>query len=105
MDIGLMFEYPSQAGAPLRNRTVDLLLTMATASRPQRTSCTERTAERTKSTESTECSLHPVHDSVHAQPKHSTERVTVSSRIADTLSLDPPVSICGLARGIVKGAL
>src|SRR6266699_830383 len=52
-----------ELGAPLRNRTVDLLLTIPKASRPERTSCTERTPERSESTESTGCSSQPVHDS------------------------------------------
>jgi hypothetical protein len=54
-------------GAPLRNRTVDLLLTIPTTARPGRTACAERTPERTESTESTGCSSRPVHDSFHEQ--------------------------------------
>jgi hypothetical protein len=50
---------------PLRNRTVDLLLTMATPTRPQRAGCTDCTPERTESTECTRWTVSPVHDSVH----------------------------------------
>src|SRR5260221_11009258 len=62
---------------------------MATLRRPQRTSWTESTAEATESTESNECSLPPVHDSVQRQAENSTEKVTLSSRIADTVSHAP----------------
>src|SRR6266851_10112398 len=62
-----MFEYSSRPGAPLRNRTVDLLLTIATPHRPGRTACTNGTPEGSGSTACTQCARHPVHDSFHDQ--------------------------------------
>src|SRR5258708_36913668 len=56
--------------APLRNRTVDLLLTIATLSRPGRTSCTDSTPERTGSTGCTQYPFHSVHDSFHGDGSH-----------------------------------
>src|SRR5216683_4586890 len=81
-----MFEYSSRPGAPLRNRTVDLLLTMATPHRPGRTSCTNGTAERSGSTECTQCARHPVHDSFHDQLAASGSRITLSDGVQITLS-------------------
>jgi hypothetical protein len=65
---------------PLRNRTVDLLLTMATPPRPGRTTCTNGTPECSGSTASTQCARHPVHDSFHDQQAHPT--LTSRSRTA-----------------------
>ena len=44
------FENGSWPGAPLRNRTVDLLLTISTAPCTERTGCTDDTGYRTDST-------------------------------------------------------
>jgi hypothetical protein len=69
--IDIRFEKLSLAVSPLRNRTVDLLLTMATLTRPESTSCTDGAPERPESTECTQCSLHPVHDSFHGRTGRS----------------------------------
>src|SRR6516165_9289236 len=37
----IVFEKADRPGAPLRNRTVDLLLTISTARRPRRSACTD----------------------------------------------------------------
>src|ERR1022692_512410 len=66
---------------PLRNRTVDLLLTMATPPRPERTACTESTAERSESTECTGCTAQPVHDSFHDQRAAPGHGVTPCERL------------------------
>src|SRR5258706_2784398 len=73
-------QWPARTGAPLRNRTVDLLLTMATLTRPQRTSCTDSTPERPESTECTHWTASPVHDSFHDLPGQG---VTLGDREAD----------------------
>src|SRR5229473_682360 len=80
-----MFEYSSRPGAPLRNRTVDLLLTIATPHRPGRTACTDRTPERTRCTGCTQCSRDPVHDSFHDQPAAPGYRATLSDGAQVTL--------------------
>src|SRR5260221_2328284 len=63
--------------APLRNRTVDLLLTIATLSYPGSTTCTNRTPECSGSTECTQCARHPVHDSFHDQQAASGPHITL----------------------------
>jgi hypothetical protein len=69
-------ETSADLGAPLRNRTVDLLLAMATPSRPQRASCKDSTPVGTESTECTPWSLRPVHDSFHDLRATPGDRVT-----------------------------
>src|ERR1022692_3186849 len=69
-------------GAPLRNRTVDLLLTIGTAHRPERTSCTDCTRNFTESTERTHCARHPVHEPVHAPAARPGHSVTLSDPAA-----------------------
>ncbi len=60
-----MFGKQSSSWSPLTDRTVDLLLTMATPHRPDRTTSTEGTPERSESTECTRWTADPVHDSFH----------------------------------------
>ena len=72
-------------GAPLRNRTVDLLLTIGTAPRPQRTSCTDCTKICTESTERAQCARRPVHDPFHGTPDRHGHRVTLSDRQMKTV--------------------
>src|SRR6266851_7301817 len=59
---------------------------MATPHRPGRTSCTNGTAERSGSTECTQCARHPVHDSFHDQLAASGSRITLSDGVQITLS-------------------
>src|ERR1017187_5216488 len=49
-------------GAPLRNRTVDLLLTIGTAARPEGSACTDGPAGRADGPERAERSGQPSHD-------------------------------------------
>jgi hypothetical protein len=58
---------PVSCGAPLRNRTVDLLLTISTLRCNGRVSCTHATRERTDRTGSAENSRRPVHAPVHGR--------------------------------------
>src|ERR1022692_369675 len=78
--------------APLRNRTVDLLLTMATPPRPDCASCTESTAERTQYTECMHCPLHPVHDPVHDPEAARARQITLSepAAVTDRAQTRPP---------------
>src|SRR5258708_39409212 len=73
-------------GAPLRNRTVDLLLTIATPPRPGRTTCTNGTPGRPGSTECTQCPRHPVHDSFHDHHAASGPHITLGDGVQVTLS-------------------
>src|SRR5258708_22324045 len=73
-------------GAPLRNRTVDLLLTIATPHRPGRTACTDGTPECSASTACTRCARHPVHDSFHDQQAASGPHITLGDGVQVTLS-------------------
>src|SRR5258708_37126630 len=73
-------------GAPLRNRTVDLLLTMATPPRPGCTACTNGTPECSGSTACTQCARHPVHDSFHDQQPASGPNITLGDGVQVTLS-------------------
>src|SRR5258708_32764849 len=73
-------------GAPLRNRTVDLLLTIATPHRPGRTACTNGTPECSGSTACTRCARHPVHDSFHDQQAASGPHLTLADGVQVTLS-------------------
>src|SRR6266849_4356285 len=72
--------------APLRNRTVDLLLTMATPPRPGRTACTNGTPECSGRTACTRCARHPVHDSFHDQHAASGPHITLGDGVQVTLS-------------------
>src|SRR5258708_31064314 len=72
-------------GAPLRNRTIDLLLTIATPHRPGRTTCTNRTPECPGSTACTRCARHPVHDSFHDQHAASGPHITLGDDVQVTL--------------------
>src|SRR5258708_28603970 len=81
-----MFEYSSRPGAPLRNRTVDLLLTIATPPRPGRTTCTNGTPECSGSTACTQCARHPVHDSFHNQQAASGPHITLGDCVQVTHS-------------------
>ena len=75
---------------PLRNRTVDLLLTIGTARRPERTSWTDCTRKCTESTERTQCARHPVHDPVHVPAAWPGRSVTLSDPRAGMTVHAPP---------------
>ena len=72
--------------SPLRNRTVDLLLTMATPPRPGCTTCTNGTPECSGSTACTQCARHPVHDPFYDQQAASGPRITLGDGVQVTLS-------------------
>src|SRR6266446_8230873 len=72
--------------APLRNRTVDLLLTMATPHRPGCTACTDGTPGCSGSTACTQCARHPVHDSFHDQHAASGPHITPGDGVQVTVS-------------------
>ena len=78
-------------GSPLRNRTVDLLLTMATPHRPGRTACTNGTLQCPGSTACTQCARHPVHDSFHDQHAASGPHITLSDGVQGTKLRDGAV--------------
>src|SRR5258708_38423497 len=81
------WQRPARTGAPLRNRTVDLLLTMATLNRPGRTTGTNRTPECPGNTACTQCARHPVRDSFHDQQAASGPHITLSDGIQVTVSV------------------
>jgi hypothetical protein len=56
---------PLDCGPPLRNRTVDLLLTISTLCRPERTACTDSPPGCTECPHCTGSRPGPVHDPVH----------------------------------------
>jgi hypothetical protein len=62
-----LFEKLSLPGAPLLNRTVDLLLTITTAPRTERTSCTDSTGNRTDSIGGAGIAAVPFHEPFHGQ--------------------------------------
>jgi hypothetical protein len=62
---------------------------MATPPRPERTACTDSTAERSESTECTHWAPDPVHDSVHDQQGSHSRDVTLSERATVTVRARP----------------
>jgi hypothetical protein len=66
------------AEPPLRNRTVDLLLTMGTTLRPGRPACTNSTARCTERARRTEKAPGGFHSGFHAQLAGSAVFVTLS---------------------------
>jgi hypothetical protein len=100
-----LFEKMSLPGAPLRNRTVDLLLTINTAPCTERTSSSDSTGNRTDSTGSAGIPAAPFHDPFHARRRASSRgrnrassRDSRSAMPADVAGRGPPARPPGHAR-------